>query len=139
VDAGSANAPSAAAAGLAGGDPDPIVVPHPALALDPVHVAGANPAAATQHEQPAQPDPAPVPTADAAEVDAFVQRAIAQVRDVLPDVQRAYRVGPATADAANAAGPDALVQRAIAQVLEVLHMARSQPDYLQTYEFLLPS
>ncbi|KAF8162229.1 hypothetical protein BJ912DRAFT_1006415 [Pholiota molesta] len=42
-------------------------------------------------------------------------------------------------DAANAAGPDPPAQRAIAQVLEVLHMARSQPEYLQTYEFLLPS
>jgi hypothetical protein len=63
VDAGSVNAPAAAAAvpsgaasGLAGGDPDPfvIVVPQPALALDPVQVAGANPSAAAQHEQPAQ-------------------------------------------------------------------------------------
>jgi hypothetical protein len=48
VDAGSAKAPSAAAAvavppgaaaGLVGGDPDPIVVPQPAFALDSVQVA----------------------------------------------------------------------------------------------------
>jgi hypothetical protein len=62
-----------------------------------------------------------------AEADAFVQRAIAQVRDVLLDVQRAYRVGPPAADAADVAGHDALVQHAIAQVLEVLQMSKSQP------------
>ncbi|KAF8196178.1 hypothetical protein BJ912DRAFT_1141053 [Pholiota molesta] len=94
------DAPGAAAGavgGAAGGDPGP----DPGVAPEPAPVAAAVPAAAAaaQHEQPALPaqpaqPPAPAPAApaapDPADPDALVNTAIAQVLEVLPDVERAY-------------------------------------------------
>jgi hypothetical protein len=81
-----AHAPAAAAAAP--------ILPQPAPG--PAHVAVTIPAPApAQYKSPAHPAPVPAPVAAntaavAADPGAFIHLAIAQVRDVLPDIERAY-------------------------------------------------